>query len=136
MDSDAEVAYRVGQIKRLKDAGIRSVCRVVTCQYGTSAWARACREKQDFLLSLMPVIDNPLRARKSNPRVLAGDIVLAREDRSVGGGKYVSLNSSAAYLGTCRDCPDQCGADSSALSNIEKEITHEGNTCRALPFQD
>jgi hypothetical protein len=136
MDSGAEVAYRVGQINRLKESGVRSVCRVVTCNYGSSEWARACKEKQDYLLSLAPVIDNPLRARKENSRVVAGDVILARRGESVGGGKYVSVNSSDAYLGTCRDCPDQCGVDSSAISNMEKENKNEGRTSRTLPFEN
>jgi hypothetical protein len=136
MDSDAEIAYRVGQINRLKESGVRSVCRVVTCNYGSSEWARACKEKQDYLLSLMPVIDNPLRARKENPHVMVGDIVLTRRGESVGGGKYVSVNSSDTYLGTCRDCPDQCGVDSSAISNMEKENRDDSQASGTLPFEN
>jgi len=125
MDTDAEILYRVGQLRRLRESGLRSVCRVVTCQYGASEWARACKEKQDYLLSLTPIIDNPLRARKENPHVMAGDILLTRRGESVGGGKYVSLNSSDAYLGTCRACPDQCGVNASAISIMEKEKRNE-----------
>jgi hypothetical protein len=66
LDTDAQTKYRVRQIKRLKDAGIESVSRVVSCNYGTSKWAKEAKEKQDYLLSLSPVIDNPLRATKSN----------------------------------------------------------------------
>ena len=109
MDTDAELEHRVGQLERLRSVGVRSVCRVVTCDYGTSAWARECQEKQDYLLSLTPVIDNPLRARSDNPHVLNGDILLTRRDDSVGGGKLVSLHSDTVYLGTCDKCPDQCG---------------------------
>lgn len=136
MDTDAEIKYRVAQIERLRDAGIRSVCRVVTCEYGSSAWARACKEKQDFLMSLAPVIDNPLRARKSNPRVIAGDIVLRRREESVGGGKQVSLNAANAYLGACHDCPDQCGVDQFTISNLKKEGYDEDCADRTIPFQD
>src|SRR3990167_8800036 len=67
LDTDQEICHRVKQLERLRDAGVVSVCRVVTCEYGVSEWARACRDKQDFLLSLTPIIDNPLRLRKSNP---------------------------------------------------------------------
>lgn len=129
LDSDAETAYRVGQLERLRAAGLRSVCRVVTCEYGTSGWARACRKKQDYLLSLSPTIDNPLRARRSNPRVLAGDIIVTRRRESIGGGKLVSLHSSSAYLGTCETCPDQCGADPS-----NRPDEYEEDTCHSLPF--
>ena len=135
MDTDAEITYRVNQICRLRDAGLRSVCRVVTCEYGPSEWARVCREKQDYLLSFAPVIDNPLRARRSNPRVIAGEIILQRKTGAVGGGKYVSLNCPATYLGTCQNCPDQCGVDSLAMSNMEKEREHEDQTNGTLCFQ-
>jgi hypothetical protein len=109
LDTDAQIKHRVRQMGRLRDAGIRSVCRVVTCNFGASEWARERRERQEYLLSLAPVIDNPLRASKSNPRVISGDIVLTRHNESVGGGKLVSLHSKSAYLGTCERCPDQCG---------------------------
>jgi hypothetical protein len=134
MDTDGELRHRIGQLERLRSAGIKSVCRVVTCNYGASAWARACREKQDWLLSLEPVIDNPLRARKLNSRVLNGDIIITRKNESVGGGKFVSLNSPTAYLGTCRACPDQCGVDPAAISNMEKENQSEDQANGTLPF--
>jgi hypothetical protein len=122
MDTDEEIKYRVGQIKRIKEAGVGSVCRVVTCNYGDSEWARGCKEKQDYLLSFAPIVDNPLRARKSNPHVVNGDIRLIRKDNSVGGGKYVSLHSSKVYLGKCRACPDQCGVDPSGIIKQERSM--------------
>jgi hypothetical protein len=57
--------------------------------------------------------------------VLAGDIIISRKNESIGGGKYVSTNSPSTYLGTCRDCPDQCGVDHSAILEIEKEYQNE-----------
>jgi hypothetical protein len=113
MDTDEEITHRVGQHDRLNSLGLRSVLRVVTCEYGVSVWAKRCQEKQEYLMSLTPNIDNPLRARKTNPRVVNGDILLTRKDESIGGGKLVSLNSPTAYLGTCEDCPDQCGVEKS-----------------------
>ena len=112
LDTDQEISHRVRQLERLKEGGVRSVCRVVTCDYGTSEWARTRRDRQDYLLSLDPVIDNPLRPRNSNPRVVSGDIITTRRSESVGGGKIVSLHSPSVYLGTCERCPDQCGVDS------------------------
>jgi hypothetical protein len=120
MDTDDEIRYRVGQIARIKEAGVVSVCRVVTCNYGFSEWARECKEKEDYLMSLTPIIDNPLRARKLNPHVVNGDIRLIRKDESVGGGKYVSLHSSKVYLGKCRACPDQCGVSPSGITKQER----------------
>lgn len=123
LDTDAETAHRVHQLERLRAAGIRSVCRVVTCEYGTSSWARAAKEKQNYLLSLAPIIDNPLRARRSSPRVLNGDILVKREDRSLGGGKMVSLHLPSVYLGACKSCPDQCGIDHETLNEREGETS-------------
>lgn len=108
-DTDAQLRHRAAQINRLKAAGVTSVARVVTCEYGPTAWGVAAKAKQDYLLTLTPVIDNPLRADKSNPHVIAGDIILTKRDDAIGGGKMVSLNDENAYLGTCEACPDQCG---------------------------
>ena len=78
LDTDTEIQYRVKQVGRLRAAGIRSVCRVVTCKFGTSEWAKACKEKQDYLLSLAPIIDTPLRANGQNEHVINGDIIIIR----------------------------------------------------------
>jgi len=110
LDTDEEIEHRVSQTLRLRRAGLSSVLRVVTCSFGSSPWAREREGIQSWLLSLRPVIDNPLRARLSNPLARAGDIRLTRRDDAVGGGKYVSLHDPSAYLGTCESCPDQCGA--------------------------
>jgi hypothetical protein len=111
LDTEAEITHRVGQFNRLRDAGLRSVCRVVTCEYGSSEWAQSCKEKQDYLLSLTPGIDNPLRVRRSNPHVINGDILITNRLDSIGGGKVVSLHSESVHLGNCKQCPDQCGVD-------------------------
>lgn len=110
LDSDAQTKHRVAQINRLKAAGVRSVARVVTCNYGTSDWAKAAKKRQDYLMTIDPIIDNALRADKSNPHVANGDIILTRRDDAIGGGKMVSLHRDDVYLGTCPECPDQCGA--------------------------
>lgn len=108
MDADAELAHRVGQAGRLRAAGVRSVFRVVTCAYGDSEWARGCAERQDYLLSMEPVIDNPFRPSPSHPRVLSGELSVIQRADSIGGA-WVSLHSPSAYLGACGGCPDQCG---------------------------
>lgn len=129
MDTDREIAHRVAQRNRLADHGLRSICRVVTCHFGQSEWARSCQEKQDYLLSLQPVIDNPLRACQRNPRVVNGDIVISRKEESVGGGKFVSLHHAGVHLGTCDQCPDQCGVDSASATRgrhaLEALMAHE-----------
>lgn len=116
LDSSAQIKHRVKQAGRLKQAGVSSVTRVVTCEFGTSQWAIEAKEKQDYLMSLTPVIDNPLRANKSNKHALNGDIILTRVDGAVGGGKYVSLHRPDVHLGTCDGCADQCGAVKTELN--------------------
>lgn len=110
-DTDAQMRYRIAQISRLKAAGIRSVARVVTCEYGDTEWGAAAKAKQDKLMALTPLVDNPLRAPKSNTYVTKGDIFLTKRPDAIGGGKLVSLHSKDVYLGTCTQCPDQCGAE-------------------------
>jgi hypothetical protein len=109
MDTDEELQHRLTQRERFIQVGLRTVTRVVTCAFGSSEWARRCAEKQTYLMSLEPVIDNPLRPSLKNWRVLEGDIIVERRPDSVGGGKTVSLYLPSAYLGKCGYCPDQCG---------------------------
>lgn len=109
LDTDDELRHRLEQRQRLAEAGVGSVLRVVTCAFGSSEWARAHREKQDWLLSLVPVIDNPLRPSTTNPRVLTGDLLTTHRKDAIGGGKLLSLHSPHVYLGKCEACPDQCG---------------------------
>lgn len=111
MDTDLEIKHRVNQIERIRSFGIKSVNRIVTCNYGNSEWARDCKDKQDYLLSITPIIDNPLRPSKNNQHVINGDIIINRRSDSIGGGKFVSLHSKNLYLGTCEKCPDNCGVD-------------------------
>lgn len=105
LDTDAELEHRLGQLARLRDAGIRSVCRVVTCGFRSPS----LRDRQKRLLSIEPVIDNPLRASRCNPLVRRGEITLHRRADSVGGGKLVSTHRGSVFLGRCDMCPDQCG---------------------------
>jgi len=110
LDTDAQTKYRIAQIERIRAAGVRSVNRVVTCEYGSTDWAIKAKAKQDHLLTITPVIDNPLRAGKKYGHAVNGDISLTRIDEAIGGGKMVSLHDKTIYLGTCESCPDQCGA--------------------------
>lgn len=119
IDSDPEFTHRVKQLERIKAAGVRSVCRVVTCNYGSSEWAKNCSDKQDYLLAQKPIVDNPLRVRKSNPLVHSGDITIIKRRRAVGGGKYISLHHTGVYLGTCKACPDQCGVEPLAMTETK-----------------
>lgn len=115
LDTTAQTKHRVRQIMRLKEFGVQSVNRVVTCKYGTSsAWAREAQARQDYLLTIRPIIDNPLRASKSNPRVINGDILVSTNNDAVGGGNLISMHDADVYVGTCEACPDQCGVEGGA----------------------
>jgi hypothetical protein len=120
LDTDEELAPRVAQIERMRKAGLNTVARVVSCNFGTSEWARAANAKQQFLMTLVPVIDNPLRAGSSNPRVISGDILVEKRPDSIGGGKLVSLHAPGVHLGHCSECTEQCGVVGAFNSTIDK----------------
>jgi hypothetical protein len=120
LDTEQETRHRVRQIERLRAAGVRSVNRVVTCDYGDGRLAQARKQTQDHLLSIAPTIDNPLRASKTSALVTSGEINLTRIDAAIGGGKLVSLHRPDVYLGRCVGCPDQCGA-----TNMQQTTTTE-----------
>lgn len=124
LDTEKEIEHRTCQIERLRTAGISSWNRIVTCAFGSSPWAMQAKSKQDRLLAITPIIDTPLRASKTNPRVLAGDIILTRKEESVGGGKFISLHSPDIYLGTCDKCPDQCGVTTLSEHEQRKNENH------------
>jgi hypothetical protein len=128
LDTDAEIKHRVRQIQRLKDFGIESINRVVTCDYGTTEWAIEAKAKQDYLLTITPIIDNPLRASKSNPYVINGGIKLTRMDDAIGGGKMISLHRPDVYLGKCDKCPDQCGVKTPKTEKKMQTQTHVDQT--------
>jgi hypothetical protein len=110
MDTEEEIKYRSLQIERLKWFGVESINRIVTCQYGKSQWAIECKEKQEYLLQSKKIIDNPFRVGKSNNHVLNGDIIITKQNSSIGGySKFVSLHKPDVFLGHCSKCKDQCG---------------------------
>lgn len=135
LDTDQELKHRVNQIGRLRAAGVQSINRIVTCEYGTTEWALAAKAKQDYLLTIGPVIDNPLRPGPSNPHVVSGDILVTSRPDAVGGGKTVSLNDPNAYLGTCSGCPDQCGVDPLKTLNYgDPELVQKAMFSQAVEF--
>jgi len=109
LDSDSDRQWRLDQFLAMRSFGIKSVLRVVTCEFGDTSEGNRMRAVQGLLLSYSPVIDNPLRATKENPLVLNGTVLLKRREDAVGGGKLVSLHDERVYLGRCDRCPDQCG---------------------------
>lgn len=111
LDTQQELKHRLRQIERIREYGIASVARVVTCEFGDTESGRERKLIQNSLLAVLPVVDNPLRTGANHALVLSGDILLSRHTESIGGGsKLISLHDKNVYLGTCDSCPDQCGA--------------------------
>lgn len=110
LDTEQELRHRLKQIERIRKAGVKSVARVVTCNFGGTEWGVGRRAVQDELLKLLPMIDNPLRIPANDQRVLDGHLIVDRVVGAVGGGKTISLHNPGVYLGHCTGCIDQCGA--------------------------
>jgi hypothetical protein len=110
LDTEPEREHRLNQFKRLKMAGIKSVLRIVSCQFGTTTTGRRLDKIQRQLFKQEPIIDNPLRISDSDGRVICGDIVT--EKKKDFGRRFinVSIANKKTYIGRCYDCPDQCGA--------------------------
>lgn len=110
LDTPTEIKHRLKQWERIREFGIRSIMRVVSCEFGETERGRAMATVQADLFTRAGdlVIDNPLRIPATDPRVVSGDIVVKRH-RNLGGGAYVSITNDATYIGTCGVCPDQCG---------------------------
>jgi len=118
LDTEAQTHHRVRQLRRLQHYGIRSINRVVTCAFGDTDWAQECQRRQDYLLSLGPVIDTPLRVRPDNPRVMSGELLTTRRADSVGGGTLLSLHRPDVFIGHCAECPDQCGVEDKPMAFV------------------
>ena len=81
LDTDEELPYRMEQFERLSEFGVESVLRVVTCDFADTLQGRIMANIQEQLLSNGNAIDNPLRVSKSNPMLLAGDIIAVKKKR-------------------------------------------------------
>lgn len=112
LDTDAELTHRLKQHERLKQGGVKSILRVVSCKFGSSSEgvSLAKRQSEIFDIAGRDVIDNPLRLPKTDKRVVDG-LILVERHKNLGGGAWVSIFNSETYIGTCDKCPDQCGAD-------------------------
>lgn len=110
LDTPQELKHRLKQIERIRSAGIKSVARVVSCNYGDTEWGAQRKAIQENLFKLSPMIDNPLRIPLNDKRVIDGHIIVDRVAGAVGGGKTISLHNKDTYLGHCAGCSDQCGA--------------------------
>ena len=128
LDTPAELRHRLTQIERIRAAGIKSVARVVSCNFGYTEWGNDRRKVQDSLLNLSPMIDNPLRIPSTDQRVIDGHIVVSRVAGAVGGGKTISLHNPDVYLGHCSGCVDQCGAHMKNESKVVENVSSNGES--------
>ena len=110
LDTPAELRVRLREWRRATDYGMRSLLRVVSCKFGDTEEGRRMAQIQASIFQTAGdlVIDNPLRIPATDPRVVAGDILVERH-RNLGGGAWVSIENDSTYIGTCEECPDQCG---------------------------
>lgn len=127
LDTPAELRHRLKQIKRIDGAGIKSVARVVSCNFGNTEWGAQRARIQEELFRLSPMIDNPLRIPASDQRVIDGHLIVDRVAGAVGGGKTISLHNKETYLGHCTGCPDQCGAHMKTEVNEVAAIQESNN---------
>lgn len=110
LDTDAQIKFRLAQFKRIEQAGMKSVLRIVSCRFGVTEWGAQREKVQSFLFSHRPHIDNPLRIPASDPRVVSGDII-AKKVKDLDSAVSMSIQNDDVYVGHCNDCPDQCGVN-------------------------
>ena len=66
LDSHTERVYRLHQFNRMKRLGLRSVLRIVSCEFGETHTGKELSAIQKELFKNSPVIDNPLRIPKTD----------------------------------------------------------------------
>jgi hypothetical protein len=126
LDTYSEIAHRLNQFYRLKKFGVESVLRIVSCNFGNTTEGMRMQSIQKALFENDPVIDNPLRIPAEDERVKRGDILVERHV-NLGGGSTISIANHETYVGTCGDCPDQCGvkSDKRGRKVMRKQPTQE-----------
>jgi len=109
LDTPAELTHRLAQAARYVSLGGVSVARIVSCDFDTATHEGAgLAAVQDYLFSLRPLIDNPLRIPMTHGLVQRG-IVRVRAVRDLATARSMSLARPDSYVGHCGTCPDRCG---------------------------
>lgn len=109
LDTPAQLTYREHQFRRYADMGGVSAARVVSCWFNLDDPLGAkLGAIQDRLLSLAPVIDNPLRVPRTHRLVQAG-ILRLKVVRDLADSRTISMANDTTYVGHCDACPDRCG---------------------------
>jgi hypothetical protein len=109
LDTPVQLIHRERELKRYAGFGGHSVARIVSCEFNVSdPIGERMNRVQRRLLSLSPMIDNPLRADKSHQLVKSGVIKLTKI-HDLNSIRTISLENKSTYLGHCDTCPDICG---------------------------
>jgi len=132
LDTDKELEWRLIQFHRLKALGLVSVARIVSAKFGDTAEGRRMAEIQDKLYELQPQIDNPLRAPKTHPLVMAGDIIVEKR-KDINAEVSISIYKPDVFTGKCVDCTDQCGVHG-GYTNQKQPTIKKGNNMQAELF--
>jgi hypothetical protein len=108
LDDKDEISYRLGEFKRLKKYGIRSVLRIVSARFGNTQNGQLYNSIQAELFKHYPIIDNPLRLLSTDKRIIDGDILVEKKE-ILNNNNVISMINKDTYIGTCKNCPEQCG---------------------------
>lgn len=121
MDSYDEIEYRLSQHNRLNSYGLKSVLRVVTCDFGDTERGNEMKQTQERIVGLGYYIDTPFRANSKNKYVANGDVLLKSIETNTSKNKtQISLHCDSVYVGHCSRCKDQCGVKQRRLK-VAKE---------------
>ena len=127
LDTELERKTRLSEFERIRENGVRSVLRIVSCGFANTERGQEFSEIQRQLFEHTPNIDNPLRINRTDSRVVKNSgqgifeipganfgFINTCKRNDLGGGSFVSVFNKKSYIGKCTDCPDQCGIDMEA----------------------
>jgi hypothetical protein len=111
LDDPKHLARRMTEIRRYADMGGASVARVVSCDFNPAdPVGERMADVQRRLLTLRPMIDNPLRLPATHQLVRSGLVRLLKV-KDLTSVRTISISpDSRTYLGHCSGCTDLCGA--------------------------
>jgi hypothetical protein len=111
LDSSQHLSRRLTEIQRYKNKGGTSIARVVSCDFNLlDPIGFAMNETQKMLMSMNPIIDNPLRVNANHYLVQSG-VIHIRKIKDLTAIRTISIApESQTYLGHCSGCSELCGA--------------------------
>lgn len=110
MDSPNELIERLSWHDTLNARGLKSILRVVTCDFNTDNFKGEHMDKvQSALLNRGNAIETVFRPSAKNPLVIAG-IIRVSKIKFLSGKVLASKRTRKVYFGKCSTCREQCGA--------------------------